>query len=63
MGLITAIGTFFNLTAVINMLLAVSVLVQSVAQVIALTVLRRRQTICSVRTRSGCILCRASLRL
>lgn len=41
--LITAIGSFFDLTTVINMLLAVSVLVQSVAQVIALTVLRRRQ--------------------
>lgn len=43
MCLITAIGSFFTLTAVINMLLAVSVLVQSVAQVVALTVLRRRQ--------------------
>jgi amino acid transporter len=43
MGVITAIGSFFNLTTVINMLLAVSVLVQSVAQVAALTVLRRRQ--------------------
>jgi amino acid transporter len=43
MGAITAIGTFFDLSAVISMLLAVSVLVQSVAQVIALTVLRRRQ--------------------
>ena len=43
MGLITAIGSFFDLTTVINMLLAVSVLVQSIAQVIALTVLRRRQ--------------------
>ncbi|MGI9060430.1 MAG: APC family permease [Ktedonobacteraceae bacterium] len=41
--LITAVGSFFNLTTVINMLLAVSVLVQSVAQVVALTVLRRRQ--------------------
>lgn len=41
--LITAIGSFFDLTTVINMLLAVSVLVQSVAQVVALTVLRRRQ--------------------
>jgi amino acid transporter len=43
MGAITAIGSFFDLTLVINMLLAVSVLVQSVAQVLALTVLRRRQ--------------------
>jgi amino acid transporter len=43
MGAITAIGSFFTLTTVINMLLAVSVLVQSVAQVAALTILRRRQ--------------------
>jgi amino acid transporter len=43
MGVITAIGSFFDLTTVINMLLAVSILIQSVAQVIALTVLRRRQ--------------------
>lgn len=43
MCLITAIGTLFNLSLVINMLLAVSVLVQSVAQVGALTVLRHRQ--------------------
>jgi amino acid transporter len=40
---ITAIGSFFDLTTVINMLIAVSVLIQSVAQIIALTVLRRRQ--------------------
>ncbi len=43
MCLITAIGSFFDLTLVINTLLAVSVLIQSVAQVGALTVLRRRQ--------------------
>ena len=43
MGLVTAIGSFFNLTTVINLLLATSVLVQSVAQIVALTVLRRRQ--------------------
>jgi amino acid transporter len=43
MGVITAIGSFFDLTTVINMLLAVSILIQSVAQVIALTVLRHRQ--------------------
>ncbi len=43
MGAITAIGSFFTLTAVINMLLAVAVVVQSVSQIIALTVLRRRQ--------------------
>ena len=43
MGLITAIGSFFSLTTVINVLLAVFVLVQALAQVVALTVLRRRQ--------------------
>jgi Amino acid transporters len=43
MGLITLIGSFFDLTTVINMLLAVSVLVQSVAQIAALTILRKRQ--------------------
>jgi amino acid transporter len=43
LGLITAAGSFFSLTTVINLLLAVTVLVQSVAQIVALTVLRRRQ--------------------
>jgi amino acid transporter/GNAT superfamily N-acetyltransferase len=43
MGAITAAATFFDLTAVINMLVAVTVLVQSVGQIVALTVLRRRQ--------------------
>lgn len=43
MGLVTAAGTFFDLTTVINMLVAVSVLLQSVAQIAALTVLRKRQ--------------------
>jgi amino acid transporter len=43
MGVITAIGSFFDLTTVISMLLAVAVLVQAVAQIVALTVLRRRQ--------------------
>ena len=43
MGVITAAGSFFDLTTVINMLVAVSVLLQSVAQIAALTVLRRRQ--------------------
>jgi amino acid transporter len=43
MGVITAAGTFFDLTTVINMLVAVAVLLQSVAQIAALTVLRRRQ--------------------
>jgi amino acid transporter len=40
---VTAAGTFFDLTTVINMLVAVAVLLQSVAQIAALTVLRRRQ--------------------
>lgn len=43
MGLITAIGSFFSLATVINVLLAVFVIVQAIAQVVALTVLRRRQ--------------------
>jgi amino acid transporter len=43
MGLVTAIGSFFDLTTVINLLLTVAVLVQSVPQIVALTVLRRRQ--------------------
>ncbi len=43
MGVITAIGSFFTLTTVINMLLAVMIWVQAVAQIVALTVLRRRQ--------------------
>lgn len=43
MGVITAIGTLFTLTDVISMLTAVFVLVQSIAQIVALTVLRRRQ--------------------
>ncbi|MBO2458392.1 APC family permease [Actinomadura violacea] len=43
MGVITAVGSLFTLTDVISMLTAVFVLVQSVAQIVALTVLRRRQ--------------------
>jgi amino acid transporter len=43
MGAITAVGSFFTLTTVINVLLAVFVIVQAIAQVVALTVLRRRQ--------------------
>lgn len=43
MGLVTAIGTFFDLTEVINMLLTATILVQSLAQVVALVVLRRRR--------------------
>ncbi|MFD8494590.1 APC family permease [Amycolatopsis sp. NPDC059657] len=43
MGLITAIGSLFTLTDVINAALAVLVLIQSLAQVAAIIVLRRRQ--------------------
>jgi len=43
MGVVTAIGTFFDLTEVINMLLTVTIIVQSVAQIVALVVLRKRQ--------------------
>ena len=43
MGVVTALGSLLDLTTVINMLTAVAVLVQSVAQIAALTVLRRRQ--------------------
>jgi amino acid transporter len=43
MAAVTAIGCFFTLTDVINVLTAVFVLVQSVAQIAALTILRRRQ--------------------
>jgi amino acid transporter len=43
MAVITAVGTFFSLSSVISVLLAVFVIVQAVAQVVALTVLRRRQ--------------------
>lgn len=43
MGLIVGIGSFFPVPAVINILTGVTVLIQSVGQVIALTILRRRQ--------------------
>ncbi|WP_158894816.1 APC family permease [Amycolatopsis anabasis] len=43
MGLITAIGSLFTLTDVINMALAVLVIIQSIAQVAAIVTLRRRQ--------------------
>ena len=43
MGVITAIASLFPLAVVINALTAVIVLVQSVAQIAALVVLRRRQ--------------------
>jgi amino acid transporter len=43
MCLITAIGSFFSLSIVINMLIAVGVLVQGIGQVVALITLRRRR--------------------
>src|SRR6266851_5515029 len=43
MCVITAIGSFFNLSTVISMLIAVIVLLQGIGQVAALIVLRRRQ--------------------
>jgi amino acid transporter len=43
MGLVTAICCFFNLTQIINVLMAVSIIVQFIGQIIALTVLRKRQ--------------------
>lgn len=43
MGAVTAAGTFFDLTEVINMLLTAIILVQSIAQVVALITLRRRE--------------------
>ena len=43
MGVVTAIGTFLDLTEVINMLLAATIIVQSIAQIAALVVLRKRQ--------------------
>lgn len=43
MGLATAVGTFFSLADLFNMLMAVMVLIQGIVQIAALTVLRRRQ--------------------
>lgn len=43
MGVVTAVGTFFDLGEVINMLLTATILVQSLAQIAALVILRRRQ--------------------
>lgn len=43
MAAVTAVGSFFTLTTVIQVLLAVFVIVQAIAQVVALSVLRRRQ--------------------
>ena len=43
MGIATAIGTFFSLNDLFNMLMAVMVLIQGIVQIAALSVLRRRQ--------------------
>jgi amino acid transporter len=43
MGVVTAIGTFFDLNDVINMLLTATIIVQSITQIAALVVLRKRQ--------------------
>jgi amino acid transporter len=43
MGVVMAAGTFFDLTEVISMLLAATIIVQSAAQIVALVVLRKRQ--------------------
>lgn len=43
LGVITAAGSLFTLTTIISMLTAVIVIIQAVAQIVALTVLRRRQ--------------------
>jgi amino acid transporter len=43
MGSIVAIGSFFDVPAIINMLTGITVLVQTLGQVVALTVLRKRQ--------------------
>jgi amino acid transporter len=43
MGMATAIGTFFSLNDLFNMLMAVMVLIQGIIQIAALTVLRLRQ--------------------
>ena len=43
MGVVMAAGTFLDLTEVISMLLAATIIVQSAAQIVALVVLRKRQ--------------------
>jgi len=43
MGLIVALGSFFEVPAIIGILTGVTVLIQSLGQIVALTVLRRRQ--------------------
>jgi amino acid transporter len=43
MGVITAIGSFLDLGTLISVLIAVGILLQGIAQIVALSVLRRRQ--------------------
>lgn len=43
MGLVTAICCFLNLSTIINALMAVSIVIQFIGQIVALTVLRKRQ--------------------
>jgi amino acid transporter len=43
MGLVTAIGCFLNVAQVISILIAASVIVQFIGQIVGLTILRRKQ--------------------
>ena len=43
MGLVTAVATLFSLTTVINALIALVIWVQFIGQIVALTILRRKQ--------------------
>lgn len=43
MGVITAIGSFFTLTTIINALIALTIWVQFIGQIVGLTILRRKQ--------------------
>src|SRR5579875_1016632 len=43
MGFVTAIACFFSLTTIINALIAVTIWVQFIGQIVTLTILRRRQ--------------------
>lgn len=43
MGIVTAIGCFFDLTLVISVLIAASVVIQFIGQIVALTILRVKQ--------------------
>jgi amino acid transporter len=43
MGVVTAIATFFTLTTIINALIALTIWVQFIGQIVALTILRKKQ--------------------